>query len=165
GDAPVLELHVRRHERLAVPLDGARVGGEVARVEAPRLAVPVDPGAAEAGARKERPELPDRERRLAEVVAERPRLVRRVLEQLVADRVAQLVVVVLPVLDAPLVAALEREHVEAGLRQLGGEDAADPPGADDADVDLLLNGHYFFTAFFLPISLPWRALPFGFCGF
>src|SRR5206468_10562697 len=90
------------------------------------------------GPREERAELPDGQRVLLQVVAQRPRLVRGVLEELVTDCVAKLVVVVGPVLDPAIVPALEPDDAQAGLRQLGGEDPADPADADDGDVCLLV---------------------------
>jgi hypothetical protein len=68
-----------------------------------------------------------------------------VLEELVADRVPQLVVVVLEVAGvAPAnAAAFKADHMQAGLRQLMGDDAADPADPDDDDVDLLQRHGYF----------------------
>src|SRR5262249_30270270 len=140
GDAPVLNRHAGRDRRRAVAVDRARADREVARMEAPGLPVPVDASAADAGAWQKGAELADRQRVLLEVVAQRPRLVGGVLEELVADRVAKLVVVVGPVLDAPVVAAFEPDDAEAGLRQLRGDDPSDPADTDDADVCLLV-GH------------------------
>ena len=116
-------------------------------MKAPGLAVPVDAGPAEAGAGQERTELPDRQRVLAQVVAQRPRLVLRVLEQLVADRVAQLVMVVLPARDGARRSALEHDAREPGLRELRGHDPGDPAATYEDDVGLLV-GHGYFPPFF-----------------
>jgi hypothetical protein len=91
--------------------------------------------AAQTDAGQERAEPADRQRALALAVAQRPRLHRRVLEQLAADRVAQLVVVVGEVLGAARVAALQTEHRHARLRQLRREDPASPADADRDRVD------------------------------
>ena len=96
-----------------------------------RPAQPLELGPGHAGAGQERPELPDRERILGQVVPQRPRLVGGVLEELVADRVPELVVLlVIPVADRAMVdrAALEAlapmsqdwmdkiEHIEGAVR-------------------------------------------------
>ena len=138
GDAPVLDRHVLRNEVRSVALDGMAPHLEIGRQEAPRLSVPVHARAAGAGRRPERAQLAHRQRRLLLRVAERQRLAFGLLEQPVADGVAQLV------LDmigrevgnrVPESAALEREDVQAFVGQLLAENARRPAEADEHDVD------------------------------
>jgi hypothetical protein len=78
----------------------------------------VHAGATEAGAGKEGAELADRQCRLGEVVSQCPGLIGRVLEQLVANRVPQLVVVVLEARRGAVLepATLEPYDIQAGFR-------------------------------------------------
>jgi hypothetical protein len=94
----------------------------------------------QAVAGQERAELADRQRGLARVVAEGQRLAVGVLEQLVANRVRQLVVDVrngeVRVGVAKL-AALETDDGATRFRQLGGDDRSGPTETDTDRVDRL----------------------------
>ena len=84
-----------------------------------------------------RAELPDRQRRLAVVIAERQRALRRSLEQIEPHRIAQLVRRVTDVEGGGGVAprtALDRDDVEPLVGELLREDRAGPAEADDHDV-------------------------------
>jgi MFS family permease len=137
-DAPVLDRHVDRDEPRAVAVGRVLADDEVGGQEAPRLPVPVDAGAARAGAGTERAEMTHRQRDLVHAVAERERLAHRLLEDAVAHRVAQLV---LDVVDAEIGdgvakrAALDRDDLQAVVGQLLRENASGPAEADDDDVD------------------------------
>src|SRR5581483_9200187 len=97
-----------------------------------------------------------------------PRLVGGVLEQVVPDRVAELVVVVLELERASVVAAFQTDDSEPRLGQLGGDDPADPTHTDDRDVDFLV-GHFYippidvfvfaFAGVFEPVAAALVATP------
>src|SRR6185295_284201 len=114
GDAPILDRHVVGKEFLAVTLLVHGADLELHVGPAPGVAAPVVARAADAFARQERPEPAHRQRLLRDAVADGERVARRVLHQLVADHVAQLVadigyrVVLFGRLHA---AALERDHL------------------------------------------------------
>src|SRR5205823_1114096 len=106
----------------------------------PGVAAPVRARAADAFARQERAEPPHRQRLLRRIVADGERVARSVLHQLVADHVAQLVADVgnrKVLVRTGQSAAFERDHLQAGLGQLLGENAAGPAKPDDDDIDFL----------------------------
>src|SRR5579875_1404334 len=105
----------------------------------------MDAGSAVAVAREERTELPHGERGLPAVVAERQRLLRRVLHHLVMNSVRQLVVA--RVLDEVGVgvaelAAFQGDDRDAGLQQLVRDDPAGPAEADHDRIDRFERRHY-----------------------
>ena len=81
GDAPILNRHVFRQKLFAVALRQMRTSHEVARQEAKRLRIPVQPTAADAVAEHEGAPVPHRQRRLVGVVAKRHRHLRRLQER------------------------------------------------------------------------------------
>src|SRR5258708_38035129 len=92
GDTPVLNRDIGAQEFRAVACARLRGQLEIVGLEAIGLAVPMDMRAAETGARQERFPPPDRQCRLAAMVAQGYRLARVVLHQRLADVEAQLVV-------------------------------------------------------------------------
>jgi hypothetical protein len=120
-------------------------GHEVARQEAPSFGIPMHAGAADPVAEHECAPIAHRQRRFVRLVAERHRHLRRPQEQLVADAVAKLV---LHVGDrevgggvAPR-AALDRNHIQARIRQFVGEDRSGPAESDNGNVlARKLSGH------------------------
>ena len=121
----------------------------------------MDARAADPGAGQPSTKLTDRQGGFVQVVPEGPRLVRGVLEEIVANCIAQLVVVVLELGGAAIVAALEPDNRQACLGQLGGDDPADPADSDDRNVDFLVRHGYIppislfvsaFAGFFEPVA-------------
>src|SRR5262249_20652335 len=139
-----------RHLLRAVALERLRLRLEVPRQEAPGEAAPVHRRSADAFARQEGAELAHGQRRVARGVAERDRLLRQVLHQLLVAHVLQLVVhpghgeIVLGVAPA---AALDPDHLEAGRGELLREDRSGEADADRDDVDALeLRRHVYAPA-------------------
>ena len=123
--------------RLAVALDHVAADAEIVGQEAPGLAVPVHAGAADAVAGQEAAPFADRQRRLRWVVAHGQRFLLRTQEHVVTNRVAQLVRrgadVEIGGGVAPR-AALDRDHFEAGARELVSQDRSGPAETDDDDI-------------------------------
>ncbi len=138
GHAPVLAGPVLGHVALAVARDRLAARLEVPGREAPGLGAPVHCGAAYALARLERAEVAHRQRGLVFVVAEGNGLAREVLHQRMPALVFQLVMRVRHREVGEGVAhlaALDADHLEAGLGELLREDGAGHADADQHHVD------------------------------
>ena len=94
GDPPVLDRHVFGQKSRAISFRQMRPEAEIGRQEAPRLRVPVDASAADAGRRHERAPVADRQRCLAHIVAKSERLLLGAKEQLMPEAIAQFVLIV-----------------------------------------------------------------------
>ena len=145
GDAPVLDRHVLGNEALAVALLVERAHLELHVGPAPGVAAPVHARAADALARQERAEAAHRQRLLRGIVADGQRVALGIHHQFLTHHVAQLVTDVgqrvVGAAGAHL-AALERDDLEAGVRELLRQNAAGPAEPDDGDVDFFqFRGH------------------------
>ena len=137
GDAPILDRHVLRQEAGAVAFGEMRARDEVRRQKPPGLRIPVHAAAADAVRRHEGAPAADRQRRLVHLVAEGEGGLLRPQEQLVADAIAQFVGRIARRMVGRRVApgaALDCNHIEAGLGKLVGHDRSGPAETDDDDV-------------------------------
>ncbi len=146
GHAGVLDRHPFGDELPAVALFIVAAQAQLFRRDPEMHARPVQPRAADAFARQERGELPVRQRSVLQAVADRHGRLRQVEEQLLADVVGQLVdrVRIRAVrIGVAVLAALERDHVQARFGQFLRENRAGPAEADDHRIDmrLFLCGH------------------------
>ena len=140
ADREILDRHFLGDGVLAVALREMAAQQVVGRLQPPGSAVPVLAGAAEPGARQERAEPPERQRRLGRRVAQRHRLGLGVLEQLLPHRIFE---VVAHRGDGEILArrahgaALEAHDGEPGLGELARQDRAGPAHPDHHRVDFL----------------------------
>ena len=140
GHAPILDRHVRGYGARAVAVDDVAAAHVVAWQIAPVQPAPVVRRAADATCRQERAHPAHRQREVGGAVPERDGFQGRVLHQLLAIGVFQLVA------DAGhceelagrhVLAALKADHCEPRLGQLARHDRAGPAHADHDRVDFL----------------------------
>src|SRR5262249_15615943 len=105
--------------------------------EAPGLAIPMHAGAADPIAGQKTPPFADRQRGLRGIVAHGQRFLLRAQEDIVAHGIAKFIRSGADVEIAGGIApwaTLDRNHVEAGMRQLVSEDRSGPAETDDDDI-------------------------------
>ena len=143
ADGEILDRHLGGNGVAAVTLAEMRLQFVVRRQDPPRQAVPVRARAAKPGAGQERAEPSDRQRRFRRRMPEGNRLLLRILEQLLAHGIFEIVAHVRQreVLGGhPLGAAFETNNSKSGLGEFAGHDAAGPTDTDHHRIDFLEHG-------------------------